>query len=622
MAFTFKEIIHTRRLSLRSSVLLMGIVSVLIFICMILLAKEFTVIFYTNCFSHPLLILLNLAPIILLMAFLYGLTGHAPFSAAATTSVFLAGGITNRLMILLREEPLSYADLAQFKEGIGILKTFDASIFTAMIIGIVLVVLVFFALLIFFRPTKLKWHTRLILIILSVLLAFTAYQTIYTSTSIYNTYAIQGNMYRDKDVYSSKGWIYCFIYDIQFQSHQAPKNYQRKEFEEKEKEAADPAAYKNTAKPHVILIMDEAFTDLSENVNLVFNNYQDPLENYNRIAADAVVSGHIGVDTYGGGTAKTEFEVLTAIDIDALGKNVNPYDLIRSKQNSLASIFKSLGYDTAAIHAGEGWFYNRQNVFSHFGFDDFYCIGNGFSEDDEKKGGYISDAVTFAKIEETIEPYLEDGNDTPLFITCITIENHGGYLSKFGITEPNFDAGVILNDRQKNLLSNYFYGLIDSDIALNSLVEKLEKSDEPFIVVYWGDHYPSLEDVYDYTGYGYHFTESVFEHMNVFFTPFFIWGNDAAKNAVPLEENAENYDLGEDALFNAAFLGSTLLQLLDIEDLSPYMSYANEMRDTLPLSGWYGFIDNEGNISSTVPEKYAEAEELYEKWSYYMFFDR
>ena len=597
----------------------MGIVSVLIFICMILLAKEFTVIFCTNCLSHPLLIFLNLTPIILLMILFFGLTGHALFSAAATAAIFLTAGISNRLLILFRGEPLSYADLFQLKEGIGILKNFDTSIFMAMIIGIILIISVLITLLLFFRPIKLKWYTRLILITVSILLAFISYQAIYTSSSVFKTYDVQGNIYRDVDVYSSKGWTYCFIYDIQFQFHPAPKNYNRKEFEEKEKEAANPEIFEDITKPHVILIMSEAFTDLSENENFVFDNYRDPLEYYKKISADAAVKGHLGVDVYGGGTEKTEFEVLTAIDKNVLGKVVNPYDLIRSKHSSLASIFKSIGYDTVAIHAGEGWFYNRQNVYSHFGFDDFYYIGNGFSEDDEKKGGYISDAVTFAKIKETIDPYLEDGNDTPLFITCITIENHGGYLSKFGITEPNFDAGVVLNDHQKNLLSNYFHGLIDSDIALGSLIENLEKSEEPFIVVYWGDHYPSLEDVYEHTGYGYHFTESVFEQMNVYFTPFFIWENDAAKKVTPLEENAEYYGLKEKAFFNAAFLGSTLLQLLDIEDLSPYMSYANEMRDTLPLSGWYGYIDAEGNLSASVPEKYAEAEELYEKWSYYMF---
>ena len=172
MAFSFKEKIRTRKLSLRSSILLMGIVSVLIFICMILLAKEFTVIFCTNCLSHPLLIFLNLAPIILLMILFFGLTGHALFSAAATAAIFLTAGISNRLLILFRGEPLSYADLFQLKEGIGILKNFDTSIFMAMIIGIILIISVLITLLLFFRPIKLKWYTRLILITVSILLAF------------------------------------------------------------------------------------------------------------------------------------------------------------------------------------------------------------------------------------------------------------------------------------------------------------------------------------------------------------------------------------------------------------------------------------------------------------------
>lgn len=108
-------------------------------------------------------------------------------------------------------------------------------------------------------------------------------------------------------------------------------------------------------------------------------------------------SGTLYVSAYGGGTCNTEFEFLTGNSMSYLGSGVYPYtiyDLLDTK--NLAEQFKDLGYTTTAMHPNHGTNWNRENVYSGFGFDRFMTI-NDF-QDAEKLRGMVSDAATYDKI--------------------------------------------------------------------------------------------------------------------------------------------------------------------------------------------------------------------------------
>ena len=78
------------------------------------------------------------------------------------------------------------------------------------------------------------------------------------------------------------------------------------------------------------------------------------------------------VSAFGGGTCNTEFEYLTGNSMAFLGTGTYPYtiyDLTRTE--TLSQQFKDLGYDTTAIHPNHGTNWNRENVYSAFGFDNF-----------------------------------------------------------------------------------------------------------------------------------------------------------------------------------------------------------------------------------------------------------
>lgn len=603
------------------SLILMIVFSILIFIAMSLFSEVYSDIYWQNCQSNFLLAIANFVPILIVMVFIYGVTAHSPFSIFFTGALFLTGGLINNYKIMVRNDPFVVSDLSLVRELAGILKGFDPQLMIQGICLLAVLAVVIVLLLFFFRPAKVKWWQRLIICLCCVMASVALYFTVYGDDKLYESFEVKGSVYCKYDQYSSKGWVYSFIYDADTFIIKAPEGYNSKEYEEKTNDHARAGDFAAAAKPHVIMIMSEAFSDLSENPNLDFTGYRDPLENYKQIVEESVVSGHVAVDVFAGGTATSEFEVLTGIDIDAFNSSTSPYNLIRKDFYALPGIMKDLGYDTVAVHPGEGWFYNRDNVYRYMGFNEFFYLGNGIDEGTEKKGYYVSEDATYDYLDKIFNNHLSQAEE-PLFEFCVTIQNHGGYEGKYGELAPNFSTNAALNESSLNQLTNYFEGMIDADLELDEFIEALKVSSEPVVVVYWGDHYPSLPGVYDEIGYGYRRNGVEYTDLDLYYTPFFIWQNEAASAITPMAANAAALNLGADEVFNASFLGSTLLQLLGFEDISSFMSYANDVRDILPVHVPSGYMDDQGVEYGSITGDLAAVDKEYDKWSYYMMFDR
>ena len=164
------------------------------------------------------------------------------------------------------------------------------------------------------------------------------------------------------------------------------------------------------------------------------------------------------MSAYGGGTCNTEFEFLTGNSMSYLGSGVYPYtiyDLLDTK--NLAEQFKDLGYTTTAMHPNHGTNWNRENVYSGFGFDRFMTI-NDF-QDAEKLRGMVSDAATYDKILEMLE-----SDSAPQFIFDVTMQNHSGY-----------DTGLLPPDKLNNyLIDGAVSSLIEESDGLKILNRKLQ----------------------------------------------------------------------------------------------------------------------------------------------------
>ena len=132
-------------------------------------------------------------------------------------------------------------------------------------------------------------------------------------------------------------------------------------------------------------------------------------------------SGELHVPTFGGGTIRTEFELLTGAPLSSLGGIQYPWlELRDARFPSLASILARNGYTATAIHPNGAAFWNRNRVFPELGFQKFIDVA-AFKKEDIV-GLFTSDA---ALTDHVIAELKDDG--PPQFLFAITMENHGPF---------------------------------------------------------------------------------------------------------------------------------------------------------------------------------------------------
>ena len=107
--------------------------------------------------------------------------------------------------------------------------------------------------------------------------------------------------------------------------------------------------------PNIIVIMNEAFSDLSVIGN--FETSEDYMPFFHSMM-DQYTGGHLMVSVKGGNTANTEYEFLSGDSMAFLPQGSVVYQqYISSKIPTLASYLGSLGYSTEGLHPylGSGW---------------------------------------------------------------------------------------------------------------------------------------------------------------------------------------------------------------------------------------------------------------------------
>lgn len=184
----------------------------------------------------------------------------------------------------------------------------------------------------------------------------------------------------------------------------------------------------------------------------------------------------------------------------------------------------------------------------------------------------MNETATMDKIIETLDTHIKE-TDTPLFSFTVTIQNHGPYEKKYGTLEQNFSSDIDLNETQTDLLTQYFQGIGDADEQIGRLKEYAEGSDEPIVLVYFGDHLPGFSngmEFFDLLDYPIDANGSPEEQLAVYETPYLIWQNESAK-ALENTKTAAEIGLPEDGLISSQFLGSAVLELF-LSDYEPLCS--------------------------------------------------
>ena len=249
-----------------------------------------------------------------------------------------------------------------------------------------------------------------------------------------------------------------------------------------------------TSQPDIIIVQSESLFDPTRLRGL---EHADLLPQLHRLAATAQ-HGELWPPTFGGGTIRTEFEVLTGIAMRYFPQVQYPYfGLTATREQSIARILRRQGYRTVAVHPHDRSFWNRAAALTNLGFDEFDAEEE--FGDAPREGWYISDEALVDHVLKRLQQA-----DTPVLILAISMENHGPYTEFPNVDSRRRDAQPVppgLDAEAAAMLRGYLYHADNADRALGRLAAALRQRQRRSLLLFYGDHLPALPQVYAQLGF-------------------------------------------------------------------------------------------------------------------------
>lgn len=507
--------------------------------------------------------LLNIVLFELIMALLLFLFGKLKTALRCQTILFMIIGLANYYVLEFRSAPIMPWDILSIGTAASVANNFKYTLSKETVF-----VLIGFVILILLESKatlelKKDWRIRTggVLASFALLWGFTA---MLHQDSTVARFKLYDKLFTPTVMSKRDGTAVAFLMELKYIVVEKPDGYN------KEDAAALLASYDTndtesaTHTPNIIVIMNEAFSDLSVLGDFETNeDYMPFLHSLMQEGTPNTISGHLNVSVLGGNTANTEFEFLTGNTMAFLPQGSVAYQqYVKSNDYSIATYLKSKGYDTIAMHPynASGW--DRDKVYPLLGFDTFYSLKDWVNPVKIRK--YVSDQSCYDKI---IELYEQKDANTPFFLFNVTMQNHSSYSEEY----DNFHPDITVEGTSSKILPNYLSLIKLSDQALENLIEYFSKADEDTVIVFFGDHQPSnsvAAPVWKLNGRsGDSLTEE--EEARRYKVPFIIWANydiEAASNV----ETSANY------------LGSHVLRAAGLP-LYDYRNYLSQLEGQYPV---------------------------------------
>jgi phosphoglycerol transferase MdoB-like AlkP superfamily enzyme len=380
---------------------------------------------------------------------------------------------------------------------------------------------------------------------------------LFFGTSMLTALGFQESLWKTMWVTGDNGIVLNYVVNLKYSNISKPGNYSAALVDRLAAERSD-SAQDAAFRPNVIVIMNEAFSDLSV---IGIETSEDYLPFYHSMKEDSI-KGDLHVSVMGGHTASSEYELLTGNTMAFMPEYTVPYQLhVRENDYSIVNQFNTLGYQTIAMHPyyASGW--NRVAVYNHFGFDEMYFIED--FESPEYIREYISDASNYENLIRVFEEKKEDG---PLFVFNITMQNHGYYDDKDVFEDPIIIENTEVDDSGELIVNLYR----ESDRAFEDLITYFRNVDEPTVIVLFGDHQPPLNAEFYaelFSEDNDEFPNNVYESLYV--VPYVIWAN---------------YDIQEeqDVDMSLNYLSAYLMEKLGLP-MTGYGKFLLATREILPF---------------------------------------
>ncbi len=596
--------------------------------------------FYTHVPQDldPPILFLNLLFFWILYGICIFLSGSVRAGGIIATLIPMLFGLTNYFVVQFRSHPIVPWDFLSIRTALSVSDSYSFT-FTWRI---VFVLFAFIWIMLLFSKSEVRftnWISRFLPTVVFVIL-MGIYVTGIQRSDVQSFFGMDTTLFTLNVLYRNNGIAAAFLGNLRFLALDEPSGYSVEKVQElqepfQEDEAGDDLDHSNqedkagddpepSELPNIIVIMNEAFSDLSVYGDFSVYNSRTGEKGGKEVVMPFVssiqeekdeksIGGEVYVSVKGGNTANTEFEFLTGNTMAFLPAGSVPYQqYINEPLPNLTSRLKNLEYQTLAIHPynASGW--DRDKVYlKYFDFDNFLSLKN-FERNSAKYRGYISDKAAFDKI---FKEYTEMKSGNPVFVFEVTMQNHGGYSRE----TPDFDIYLTLPDVSPKTLSvtsteKYLTLMNLSDQALEDLASRFAQEDEPAVILMLGDHQPSdyiTNVVRRITGT----TDdpSIDEEQTAYRVPFVIWSNQALKNYDEISSKISNG-------ISVNYLGDILMEAAGIP-LTGYQQFLSDLMEQLPVVNANGLRDASGTFQNYSQNTYQELLNEYEILQYNNLFD-
>ncbi|MES2301754.1 MAG: LTA synthase family protein [Pseudomonadota bacterium] len=229
------------------------------------------------------------------------------------------------------------------------------------------------------------------------------------------------------------------------------------------------------ATPQVVVIVQcESFADPAD----IFGREGETLPGLAAARAMAWQAGNLNVSGFGAYTMRTEYGVVFGRSEDQLGfRRYDPFlTAMGEVSHALPNRVRAAGWRSLFLHPHDMRFYQRDKIMPASGFVEL--VGQDqFMPPAPGEGRYVTDAAIADVI--VAKARAAEG---PTLIYAVTIENHGPWKSSAGTAGRDLAAGYL--------------GLVrKGDAMLSRMMAELSLLRRPAMLVFFGDHRPSIPGV-------------------------------------------------------------------------------------------------------------------------------
>lgn len=515
------------------------------------------------------------------------LLGRRRRAGTVITLLCFGVGLVNHYVLRFRGRIIFPADLQAWRTAANVLDGFDLSF--DLYCKQALILLIAYLFLLFVCPAQQKRDPmpRWLGIVL------TLSTTIYTYAFFFTGMLPALNIYTQQWVTQANGFLLNFTVAARYSRVEKPRNYSPEAaLALMEQYSTTPADETVTRPTNIIVVMNEAFSDLSIFENLVLNEDATP---FLHSLEENTIKGLMYPPVTGGGTASVEYEFLTGLSNSFLPPHCVAYQLyMNGDMPSLSTLAGDCGYSTTAFHPyhASGW--NRPIVYDQLDFDTQLYNTDVVSPRYVRR--YISDERNY----EMLYDLTDTATDSPRFIFNVTMQNHSGYAQGWN----NLPRSITLSeelDKADPKAQQYFCLMKASDDALAGLIAHYEQVDAPTLIVFFGDHQPSLSNDFYELLHGKALSERTTEDiLKQYAVPFFLWAN---------------YDIPEqqDVRISSNFLGALTAKTAGLP-MTGWMHFLSDLHEHIPVITPAGYITADGTAVRDAAQLSPEQQDWLQKY--------